>query len=497
MPILNSFSGSGGGVRIPLESPTEFTVLRGNASNTLSWVDPVDKVATPGGETVSTWAYDILVRRPDRYPAFPTDGYPVFRNTVRNQGGSRVTYVDENLENGVTYYYALYSYTTIGAVSEGVFGSATPTAGVVHAGVAPQTLVNPDQSLAAATVGNGQYVIFAGGYAGTSAFDSSWTRISVSGVGVVSSVRPIGAASTTNNAIFHQSQNNRNSSNLWNTVPVIDVYTSSLTHSNYTDQNLGVGAELVAGCGLNGNAIFGGGYGLTTSTSVTNKRPNTRLCSINDSLTQTTNTISALSSSGRYPCGMVPIGNYALLGPGQVHDRYDEGEDGTKKIFAISSSLTQSATRNHSGNVYTWHGAAFASSETYAILAGGDLQPHSTGNDALSNLGYGDDKRVSAFNTALTQQAAPMLPDSYTATAMSAGASVGEYVVFAGGSGALAEPHKAVVAYDSNLVQTIPEEMTSERGYVCGISFGSYAVFAGGTTNAAGSRVNTIELYTT
>lgn len=487
MPILNSFSGSGGGVRIPLEPPTEFTVLRGNASNTLSWVDPVDKVATPGGETVSTWAYDILVRRPDRYPAFPTDGYPVFRNTVRNQGGSRVTYVDENLENGVTYYYALYSYTTIGAVSEGVFGSGTPTAGVVHAGVAPQTLVNPDGALAATTAGNGQYAIFAGGYyAGASAFDSSWTRISISGISVTSySMRPIGAASTTNNAVFHQCDYQRVDSR-WQTVPVVSVYTDSLTLSNYTDQNLGLSADGVAGCGLNGSAIFGGGYGINSS-----DYPNTRLCSINDSLTQTENAISALSSSGRYPCGMVPIGKYALLGPGFT----SSDGDGAKKIFAISSSLTQSATRNHYGNVYTWHAAAFASSETYAILAGGDLtEPGSAWSP--ENIGYGDDKRVSAFNTSLTQQAAPMLPDSYKGTAMSAGASVGEYIVFAGGNEKGAVAHKAVVAYDSSLVQTIPEEMTSERSYVCGISFGAYAAFAGGN-NAANSFVNTIELYTT
>lgn len=122
MAILNMFGG-GGGVRIPLEPVTGFSSAGENNSAKLSWTDPVDKVASPGGELVSQWAYTIVVRKQGSNPTSPLDGTVVVKETTRNSYSS-TPYVDTGLTNGVTYYYGAYAYTTLGVPSQGVFSSA-------------------------------------------------------------------------------------------------------------------------------------------------------------------------------------------------------------------------------------------------------------------------------------------------------------------------------------------------------------------------------------
>ena len=60
-----------------------------------------------------------------------------------------------------------------------------------------------------------------------------------------------------------------------------------------------------------------------------------------------------------------------------------------------------------------------------------------------------------------------------------AGASVGNYALFAGGY----EGHSylnIVDAYDSNLIRTTPTALSEARMYLVGASVGNYALFAGG-----------------
>lgn len=126
MPILNTFSGGGGGVRIPLEAPTGFSATVSDGTVSFTWTDPVDKVANPGGELVSEWNYTLVVRKAGSAPLTPTDGYQVLRTTSRNQYAG-TPYIDTGLDNDVTYYYAIYAYTTLGVQSEALIGNATPT----------------------------------------------------------------------------------------------------------------------------------------------------------------------------------------------------------------------------------------------------------------------------------------------------------------------------------------------------------------------------------
>lgn len=126
MPILNTFSGGGGGIRIPLEAPTGFNSSISDGTISFSWTDPVDKVANPGGELVSEWNYTLVVRKAGSAPLTPTDGYQVLRTTSRNQYAG-TPFVDTGLDNDVTYYYAIYAYSTLGVPSEALVGNATPT----------------------------------------------------------------------------------------------------------------------------------------------------------------------------------------------------------------------------------------------------------------------------------------------------------------------------------------------------------------------------------
>lgn len=476
MAILNSFAGSGGGVRIPLEPPTEFTVLRGNAENTLSWVDPVDKVANPGGEPVSTWAYDVLVRRSDRYPTSPSDGYPVFRNTVKNQGGAGVSYTDTGLTNGVPYYYALYSYTTIGVVSEAATGTATPVGGIVHAGTLT-ALSGVDQKLAGAAAGS--YMVFAGGtkYTAT-AYDASLTRVNISAIDLNKTAGgEFAAASTANHAIFsgavHGTRSNSDQLNgISGTCAAVSVYNSSLTLTEYSQTKdaqgasmpLGASYQNQVGCSVEGRALFAYGEGAYGSGNLT-YYSNTQVIALNDSLTQTTVYLgnSYRDVEGCVSCGMTSLGNYCFIGPGEYSDRY--GTHFSDQISIITSSLTYVKADTHSQTTQKYQ-TIVASSPTHAFFAGSGT-------------------RATVFDTSLTKTTPNNLPHTVT---NGAGVKIGEYALFANING--------VFAYDHALVQTTPEGLSVPRSHACGVPFEDRALFAGGYSSSSGGIVDTVDVYT-
>ena len=70
-----------------------------------------------------------------------------------------------------------------------------------------------------------------------------------------------------------------------------------------------------------------------------------------------------------------------------------------------------------------------------------------------------------------------------------AGASVGDYALFAGGSGS-----SVVDAYDTELARTTPTALSVARDRLAGTSVGDYALFAGGYT---GSYSSVVDAYDT
>lgn len=457
MAILNSFAGSGGGVRIPLEPASNFSVLRGNAANTLTWVDPVDKVANPGGEPVATWAYDVLVRRSDRYPTSPSDGHPVFRNTVKNQGGSGVSYTDTGLTNGVPYYYALYSYTTIGVVSEPAQGTATPIGGVVYSGTTSMPLSSPDTDMASAIAGGDQYVIFGGGTNNSiSAYDASLTKVATlspvynSGEGFTNNLGDYAGASTTGYAVFRTAAADIDSYPT-DHYTVYVAYNSSLTRSlNYNSNNGSV--DRVKGTSFNGYAVFSGGYN-SNGYSVSNYGQY-----FDNSLT-----LRTYSYSGADPMvtsGMASFGKYFVIGPGYYTDRFGSWDN--DNYFVLNTSFTVSlrgtaSSDNFTSGVNSIMGLV-TSSPTHAILASGS-------------------RTVDVINTSLTQQSATALPGSFSPTGAS-GTTLGEFALLAGGSSS-----SVSVSYDHELVQKTHDGLSVPRSGVVGNHIGKYALFAGGNSD--------------
>ena len=464
MAILNSFAGSGGGVRIPLEPASDFSVLRGNAANTLTWVDPVDKVADPGGEPVATWAYDVLVRRSDRYPTSPSDGHPVFRNTVKNQGGSGVSYTDTGLTNGVPYYYALYSYTTIGVVSEPARGTATPIGGVVYSGTTSMPLSSPDSNLASAIAGGDQYVIFGGGTNNSiSAYDASLTKVATlspvynSGEGFSNSLGHYAGASTTGYAIFRTSASEMDSYP-YDDYTVYVAYNSSLTRSLHYNRNNG-SVDRVKGTSFNGYAVFSGGYNSDNSVKVTNQGQY-----FDNSLTLRTYTYSGADAMA--PSGMASFGNYFVIGPGYYADRFGAWDN--DNYFVLNTSFTVSLRGTASGEftdgINTFTGV-ITSSPTHAILASGS-------------------KTVDVINTSLTKQSATALPGSFSPYEAS-GTTLGEFALLAGGS-----TSSVSVSYDHELVQKTHDGLSVPRSRVAANHIGKYALFAGGDSR------DVVDVYT-
>ena len=114
------------GVSIPLEAPTSFSGTSGDGTATITWTDPVNKYADPGGELVSDWSHDIVVRKQGSAPSSPSDGVQVLQTTSRDQVASE-PYVDSGLTNDQEYYYGIYAYNQFGLESEALIGSVTPT----------------------------------------------------------------------------------------------------------------------------------------------------------------------------------------------------------------------------------------------------------------------------------------------------------------------------------------------------------------------------------
>ena len=83
----------------------------------LKWTDPNDTVMN--GITVSQWAGTKVVYKTGGYPANPNDGTLVVNSTTFNQyKNTRLTI--SGLSNGVTYYIALFPYSTFSIVPEDI-----------------------------------------------------------------------------------------------------------------------------------------------------------------------------------------------------------------------------------------------------------------------------------------------------------------------------------------------------------------------------------------
>ena len=71
-----------------------------------------------------------------------------------------------------------------------------------------------------------------------------------------------------------------------------------------------------------------------------------------------------------------------------------------------------------------------------------------------------------------------------------AGANIGTYALFAGGSSGSSTYTNAVAAYDTALTRTLATSLNTARSNLAGASNGTYALFAGGYTGSVSSVVD-------
>jgi hypothetical protein len=98
----------------PPANPFNFTATGGDSVVMLSWTLPPDP----------DLAGVRIVRRTDGFPTGPLDGSLVYV-------GLGTSTLDTNVTNGVTYYYAIFSFDTNNNYSSGALDSATPQAVVI------------------------------------------------------------------------------------------------------------------------------------------------------------------------------------------------------------------------------------------------------------------------------------------------------------------------------------------------------------------------------
>jgi hypothetical protein len=139
---------TGGSTGLAPADVSELAATSGDKQVTIVWSDPADSVIE--GVTVSKWDGSKLVRKEGAYPTDVTDGILLVDNKTRDTYKT-TGYIDSNLTNGTTYYYAVFPYSDTGAVNKNEANrvSAVPT-----------TYPLPACTGISASAGNGQITVY-------------------------------------------------------------------------------------------------------------------------------------------------------------------------------------------------------------------------------------------------------------------------------------------------------------------------------------------------
>ena len=113
------------GALIPLEQVTQFAIVPRDGAALLTWVDPIDKTATPGGEMVAEWDHTDIIRKINSAPTSIDDGELAVRETTRNNYQT-AGFIDNNLQNNHEYYYSAFAVSKYNVPNEPVSSSVIP-----------------------------------------------------------------------------------------------------------------------------------------------------------------------------------------------------------------------------------------------------------------------------------------------------------------------------------------------------------------------------------
>lgn len=112
-----------GGSSIGVGDVIGASITSSSRQATLKWTDPNDIEVS--GAPIATWAGTKLIRKEGSSPESISDGVVVVDNTEKNKYSSE-GYTDTGLENGTTYYYRFFTYTTENVVTAGTSLNVTP-----------------------------------------------------------------------------------------------------------------------------------------------------------------------------------------------------------------------------------------------------------------------------------------------------------------------------------------------------------------------------------
>ena len=162
------------------------------------------------------------------------------------------------------------------------------------------------------------------------------------------------------------------------------------------------------------------------------------------------------------------------MGEAIITRRGGSGSGGSGEVIVEFESFTPSNTVR----IFHPDGELVRSTPTVLSVARERLAGASVGDYALFAGGYNGSymDAVDAYDVSLVRS---------TPTALSvmrsnlAGASVGNYALFAGGYGSSPTYKDTVDAYDASLVRSTPTVLSVARRYLAGASVGDYALFAG------------------
>ena len=114
MILYRSGGGSGIGGGYPVGNVKNLVAIPADTSVTLTWTDPEDIVSETSGEV--KWVSTRIVRKTGSAPTSEIDGTIVVESSVRNQYAQN-GFVDNGLEESVTYYYAAFTCSDYGVYS--------------------------------------------------------------------------------------------------------------------------------------------------------------------------------------------------------------------------------------------------------------------------------------------------------------------------------------------------------------------------------------------
>lgn len=432
------------GALIPLEAPTNLVLTPLNARVDITWTDPVDKVASPGGEDVALWDRTVIIRKAGSAPIGPDDGELIYTETTRNQHQYDVYSDANNVVNNTVYYYAVYAYTQMDMISDPVVSSCKPIAGTP---VFLKSLSSiPEEKDRKRDYGGSfyNYAIYAGGwyyqYREVHQYDTVTCyndQLTTQWVTPMSEGRDrIRYAHTTSNLILGGGCIvNNDIGGSGTAVDTTDVYNLALTHQ--TGPTLSNRSMDGAAASFRGNAIFAGG--LQSDTVDGSGNYSTIVDSYNDSLTKQ----SLANISGRYfEIASSASDDFAIFAGGKLSTR---SSTISSTVEAYDQSLTKST--------------ATSLSKPAAYFTGDSLN----GLNIFCPSDQG--KIIEAYDSNLSKIAGPSMDTVFTNTAITIVICIrlGGYVLMVNAkNGGIANPQTAMAAMlDDSLTYSVIDGITN------------------------------------